>query len=147
MSISWSRCVLFASLAVAVESGCGGGVDQLHVARVSGKVSCNGKPVTAGMVIFMPRVEPGEDSMKSGKSASGLIQPDGTYVLSTYGSNDGAIVATHSVQVFAPPLEDDDIPLTVENQFACGNAPLEKVVYDTDNSIDLELEFTPAKKK
>lgn len=65
---------------------------QLPTAKVSGKVTLDGKPVPVGLVIFTP---------ESGRSASGKIQPDGTYVLETYDENDGAVLGRHRLGVMA----------------------------------------------
>lgn len=123
--------------------GCGGQPFQL--APVSGTCSCNGEPIQAGLVVFEPIPEAGSDLKVSGRSASGVIEPDGTFVLSTYKGTDGAIVGRHRVMVFAPALEDDDAPLTDANRWACGNAPLEETVSLGENLIDLDLNFTAPK--
>ena len=120
---------------------------ELKVAKVSGTVICNGEPLkTGGLVIFIPKAKAGQGVQDSGKAASGVVMPDGSYSLTTYTTDDGAVVGEHSVQVFAPPLEDDDAPITDANRFACGNATLQKTVEDSNNWIDLELTFEPAKK-
>jgi hypothetical protein len=122
-------------------TGCGG-AHEFKVAPVSGKVDCNGAPLKDGLVVFIPIPKGEVKSKESGRSASGVIQPDGSYQLTTYNSADGAIIGSHNVQVFAPAPIDDDAPLTDANRFACGNAPLEKTVVDGNNVIDLELSVT-----
>jgi hypothetical protein len=57
---------------------------------ISGKVIYNGQPLSFGSVTFQPT---------SGQPAWGEIQSDGTFVLSTYGPNDGAVVGTHKIKV------------------------------------------------
>lgn len=136
----WAVIVLIANVTVV---GCG--KPKFQLAPVSGACLCNGEPIPTGLVVFEPIPEPGTDLKESGRSASGMIEPDGTYVLSTYKGTDGAIVGRHRVMVFAPALEDDDAPLTDANRWACGNAPLEETVSLGENVIDLELEFTPLK--
>lgn len=121
--------------------GCGG--NKFPVAQVSGVCNCNGQPLKAGLVVFEPIPKPGSDRKESGRAAAGMIQQDGTYVLSTFGNNDGAIVGTHRVLVFAPALEDDDAKLTDANRYACGNEPLEQVVVQGKNVIELNLAHTP----
>lgn len=125
--------------------GCGG--NKFPVAKVSGVCNCNGQPLTAGLVVFEPVPKPGSDRKESGRAAAGVIQQDGTYVLSTFGNNDGAIVGTHRVLVFAPALEDDDAKLTDANRYACGNEPLEQVVSQGKNVIELNLNHTPPSTK
>lgn len=55
-------------------------------------MTLNGKPLACGSVVFAPDM---------GRAATGAIQPDGSYVLSTYGTADGAIVGKHRVAVVA----------------------------------------------
>jgi len=127
--------LLAACLATA---GCGG-VKEFKTAPVSGTVRCNGTLITAGLVVFTPIPKPGTKSQEAGRSATGIIQADGTFILSTYEDGDGAIVGRHRIQVMAPPPEDDDSPLTDENRYACGNETIEEVVEEGANLLELEL--------
>jgi len=74
--------------------GCGGS-DDFPTAPVSGIVTCEGKPLTGGRIIFSPMGDP--DSALTGKKGIGEIQPDGSYTISTYGNNDGAVVGNHQI--------------------------------------------------
>jgi hypothetical protein len=74
-------------LVILLLAGCNRGP---LVVPVSGKVLYNGKPLQFGSVTFQP---------PSGQPAQGEIQHDGTFVLSTYRPNDGAVVGTHKVRV------------------------------------------------
>jgi hypothetical protein len=132
------RHAAFLAVGICSLSACGGG-NEFPLAQVSGTVNCNGAPLKAGMVVFVPASTTDEKTNDTGRSASGIIQPDGTFQLTTYAANDGAIVGAHTVQVFAPPPVDDDAPLTDANRYACGNAPLQQTVVEGDNIIDLEL--------
>jgi hypothetical protein len=58
---------------------------------VRGKITYNGKPVTVGTVTFYPEV--------MGPAGYGAINPDGTYTLSTYEKDDGAVVGKHKVAI------------------------------------------------
>jgi hypothetical protein len=136
------RSALVLSVGLLSLSACGKS-DQFQVAPVSGTVKCNGTLITEGLVVFIPAGKPEGKSKDTGRSASGVIQPDGTYQLTTYTTADGAIVGSHTVQVLAPAPIDDDAPLTDANRYACGNAPLQKTVAEGKNVIDLELTFTP----
>ena len=84
----WHVCafVVFLLIAVVV-SGCDRGP---ILVPVTGKVLYNGKPLAFGSVTFQP---------PSGQPARGEIQGDGTFVLSTYRMNDGAVVGNHKVRV------------------------------------------------
>lgn len=74
-------------LAFAAAVGCDEGP---LVVPVSGKVVYNGKPLEFGSVTFQP---------PRGQPAIGDIQHDGTFTLSTYRPNDGAVVGTHKVRI------------------------------------------------
>lgn len=79
----------FLTICCAMLAGCGGS-GQLETALVQGTVKLDGKPLTQGMVIFSPL---------KGRGASGAIQSDGTFSLTTYQSGDGALVGIHKVAV------------------------------------------------
>jgi hypothetical protein len=68
--------------------GCGSG--QLPVALVKGKVTYKGKPLEFGSILFQPQM---------GQTATGQIKSDGTFVLSTYATGDGAIIGKHKVAI------------------------------------------------
>ena len=70
-------------------AGCGDG--QFPVRPAKGKILCSGKPVTSGSVTFTPISE-------AGKPARATVGVDGSFVLSTFGKFDGAIVGKHQVQ-------------------------------------------------
>ena len=90
------RALLFlASLGLAL-GGCGSGIHYEH-AKVHGKVTYQGKPVTFGSVLFIPVEPPKEGFMQP---ASGSINPDGTYELASQ-SDSGAILGEHTVLVIA----------------------------------------------
>lgn len=91
------RCFCLMAMA-ALLAGCGGG--GFAVAPVKGTVTCNGKAVEGGSVTLRPiEVDTIKNELK-GKPASGQVNPDGTFVLSTYGTNDGAVVGKHAVSFF-----------------------------------------------
>ncbi|WP_422925244.1 hypothetical protein [Singulisphaera sp. PoT] len=58
--------------------------------EVKGKVSYQGRPLTRGTITFRP---------DDGRPALGDIQPDGSYTLSTFEKDDGAIIGHHRVSV------------------------------------------------
>jgi hypothetical protein len=70
-----------------IASGCD---DKSAVAPVSGKVLYNGEPLPYGNIMFQPT---------QGQTAGAVIQPDGTFRLSTFSEFDGAIVGSHKVSV------------------------------------------------
>ena len=82
------------ALGVLTLSGCGGSLPE-----VSGTVTVNGQPATAGTVVFDP----------TGKGAMGIatIQEDGSYTVST-GSEEGLAPGDYAVTVTGnktPPTE------------------------------------------
>jgi len=84
----WYGSVFVATCFVAaVLSGCNRGP---MLVPVSGTVLYNGKPLEFGSVMFQPR---------SGQPAVGEIQPDGTFRLSTFALDDGAVVGIHKVRI------------------------------------------------
>jgi len=82
-------------LLLGAVAGCGSG----GKARVTGKVTVNGKPVTGGLVSFAPIAT---DKKEPGKPAAGEVQQDGSYTLGTESKNDGAVPGKHSVR-YTPP--------------------------------------------
>jgi hypothetical protein len=97
-----SRAALTVGVITAV-GGCGGG--EFETAPVRGTVTCEGSPVTSGTITFNPIAE---DAVGTpGKSATGKIGADGTFVLTTYKAGDGAIIGMHNV-FYAPPAEGDE---------------------------------------
>ena len=82
---------LVAFAAVAAIFACGSGCKQNpRVVPVAGKVLYNGKPLPFGTLMFQP---------DQGQAAVGDIQADGSFKLSSYGPNDGAVPGKHSVSV------------------------------------------------
>lgn len=95
--------VLF-PLGIALLCGCGGG-GEFDVAPVTGKVLCEGEPVTAGFITFTPIAK--DKKGEPGKPAAGIIQPDGTFELTTYEPGDGAVVGKHNV-TYSPPMAGEE---------------------------------------
>lgn len=83
MNLSLLRLSVVGLATILATAGCGDS-NIGDVAPVSGKVSVGGKPLTGGVITFVP------DSTKGGGeySPSGSIGPDGTYTLSTSGRGD-----------------------------------------------------------
>lgn len=98
-SVALAVCVFAAPLFL----GCGGS-NELAVVPVKGKILCEGEPVTAGTIIFMPVAA--DKKEVSGRPARGTIQTDGTFVLSTYEFGDGAIIGKHTV-TYKPPVKGE----------------------------------------
>jgi hypothetical protein len=86
-----SRPSLFALLPslllLALLAGCN---DGPQIVPLKGKVTYKGEPLKFGGVMLQP---------VGGQPASGTINPDGTFVLSTNSSGDGATVGTNRIRV------------------------------------------------
>lgn len=83
----------YAAILTAI-AGCGSG-NGLHLAKVRGKVTYKGQPITYGTIMF----EPDSARGTNGPSAVGSITRDGSFIMSTEESGDGAIVGLHRVAV------------------------------------------------
>lgn len=84
------------AIVMASLSGCGSDFEKPKLGKVKGKVTNGGKPVEAGHIVFTPVAGKGGDT---GQSATGEINPDGTYEITTFDTGDGAIVGQHVVTV------------------------------------------------
>ncbi len=82
-----------ASLSVALVAGCGDG--RPTRVPVSGKVLIDGKPLETGNIRVFAAAN---------RAASGKIEPDGTFKLSTYELGDGVVPGTHTVAVTGAKL-------------------------------------------
>jgi hypothetical protein len=78
-------------------AGCGGGIPGLQ--RVTGKITVPGGGPPPKGEISVVRFEPvaGTQAEGQAKGASGDIQPDGTFTLTTVQKNDGAFVGEYKV--------------------------------------------------
>jgi len=82
--------LIFLALA-SLLPGCSGQPDRPAVAPVHGKVIYRGKPVTGATVAFL--------CMGASRSAVGMTDESGNYLLTTYEPDDGAIIGSHVVTV------------------------------------------------
>jgi hypothetical protein len=77
-------------------SGCGSAVhDRPAVMPVAGKVTYKGKAVEGATVSFI--------AAKSPRTASGVTNAAGEYVLTTFDTGDGAVLGEHKVAIFKTP--------------------------------------------
>lgn len=105
----------FAALGCCAISGCGEDGGEFDVVSISGKITCDGKALGAGVgVQFIPVLAEGaigEDGRKLselGKSATAVVQEDGSFTLSTYGDGDGAVVGRHRIVILPATDESDE---------------------------------------
>lgn len=88
-----AAALLFNAVALIACEGCGqtSSATPLLTVPVKGKVSYKGQPLTRGTILFEPE--------GMGKDGHGEVQPDGTFVLTTYKPGDGAVIGAHRVAV------------------------------------------------
>jgi hypothetical protein len=125
--------------------GCGEESNTPETAPVTGTVTYKGKPVIGGTVTFIPESGPGNPGI-------GYIDRDGTYSLTTYERDDGAVLGKHkvTVEVFpgqaggapsALPGMESKLPSPIPKKYRLRDtSPLEFEVKQGDNVADLNLE-------
>jgi hypothetical protein len=107
-SVSLSPCLLV-SLSVLVLAGCGGG--PYKTARVSGRITLNGQPLSHAAITFQPIGS--EGNLNPGAGSGAFTDSDGRYLLKLIGQdNEGAVVTKHKVRITLTRREDsaDDRP-------------------------------------
>jgi hypothetical protein len=123
---------LLGLIALVAAIGCNSSPYEL--APVRGVVKIDGKPIRQGKVMFSP-VAQGDD-INPGRPAFGMLRQGGTYILSTYSDNDGAVVGKHWVTIINSA---EDLPRGVP-EFARVTAPEQRIVEaGKDNRIDINL--------
>ena len=114
-----------------------------ELAPVRGTVSIDGQPLTSGKLMFAPITS--SAGQEAGKAALGLLQPDGSYVLTTYEYGDGAVVGEHWVSILR--LNTETPPVTPASQGGARVTTFRRlairqrqtVVAGQDNQIDIHL--------
>jgi hypothetical protein len=130
------------ALLIGSSPGCGEKSKFPETLPVSGKVTYKGQPVTKGTVTFQP---------DKGQAATGAIEPDGTYRLSTFAEKDGALPGHHKVMIIAndadPTLMPGSSPgykppkdLIPKKYGALETSGLEAVVSKDKPTLDFNLE-------
>lgn len=142
--VVWKVAALALALPAVTLLGCGA-----PQAKVSGKVTFEGKPVPGGTLTFAP-IPSSDEDRTPGQPAKAEVQPDGSYVLGTKGAADGAQVGRHRVYYLAPP---PTLPPGFVQQASVGPPPSpyqglapktpEVEVKPGTNTIDLELVVPP----
>jgi hypothetical protein len=119
-------------------SGCLRGNPKTAV--VKGIVTYNGKPVPNGTVLFIPQTP--------GPTATGEINADGSYSLTTFAKGDGAVLGKHKVVIQAiqnmgSRLPEDRTPLPpplVPDKYTSpATSDLEADVQAKENTLDFKL--------
>jgi hypothetical protein len=132
--LTQSRRRMVAGLIATVVLGCGG--SSYDVAPVHGKLTVGSRPLSGAKVMFAP-IAKGETAA-AGKAAVGLTTSDGSFTLTTYSDQDGAVVGEHWVTIFAP----DGAPKGEANEVKYKRIPVPQkqvVAADQENVIDIAL--------
>lgn len=108
---------LCAALAAGLLSGCGS--NPYQQAPVRGRVTCQGKPATGGIVIFQPIDAPektGRPAGHPGSASSGTVGEDGAFTLTSKDgkSGRGALVGPHRIIFQMPPTTRP--PITADDR-------------------------------
>jgi hypothetical protein len=93
-------------------AGCGSG-NKLGTIPIRGVITYNGKPLTKGIVNYLPAAGGG------GRAASGPIAPDGTFILTTHTQHDGVIKGQYQIVIYSYD-ENPEEPKTREEREAMG---------------------------
>jgi hypothetical protein len=108
---SLSVALLSATLAALV--GCD---SAQQVAKVAGEVTFNGNKISTGTVTFYP--------LQGGRPSTGTIRPDGSYVLSTFASGDGALPGDYKVSIEAKSVTGAvPAPKSLKEEIAQASVP------------------------
>jgi hypothetical protein len=91
MAMRW-----FVIFALTALTGCGDGRPER--VPVAGVVLIDGQPLKAGNIKFVPQ---------NGRPSASKIAEDGSFALTCYDGNDGAILGTHRVQVSSNRIISD----------------------------------------
>ena len=85
--------------------GCGRpAADTPKVEPVSGAVFVSGNPAAGAVVTFHPVVPAGGNKYRP----HAVVQPDGTFRLTTYTTDDGAAAGEYAVTLYWPEKDDPD---------------------------------------
>lgn len=144
--VTWSTVVVLCGcLACLILPGCRRRPDLPPVAKVSGVVTLDGKPLPRGTIQFVPDASKGTE----GPTAVGTIDSEGHYRLKTAGV-EGAIVGFHKVGVYALKQEPADEtappppPLIPPKYFNPETSGLRaEVIAGQENEIDFPLRSGP----
>jgi len=130
---------VLAAWAIALTTGCGSGQTAPVDGRVKFKDGSEVSVLSGYEVDFQP------DSGKT--SATGHIAADGTFKLTTFGTDDGAIPGQHRVAITPPPSSDPDKPPQKSKLPAkyssFDTSELKVEIKPGRNPIELQLERAP----
>ncbi len=94
-------------------AGCGSD-NKLGTIPIRGAVTYKGKPLTKGIVNYLP-------AGGGGRAASGPIAPDGTFVLTTQTQHDGVVKGDYQIVIYSYD-ENPEEPQTREERERLGSS-------------------------
>jgi len=112
--------------------GCGGS-KEFQLVPVKGVVNCGGKPISGGTIVFSPVAVSG--TANSGRPAASKVAEDGSFELTTYRTNDGAIVGRHVVTYLV--AEEGETPSKVK--VPCRDASIEIEIKNAEDQLTVDL--------
>jgi hypothetical protein len=121
-----------AVIAVLVANLVGCGRHPAATFPVEGKVMFNGTPLSFGAVAFMP---------EKGPLARGRIESNGTFRLTTYKENDGAVPGIHRVRITCYEAQRPGFEMPKVEGFGMGKS-LIPVKYTQVDTSGLRVEVT-----
>ena len=116
---------------------------QVKTYPVKGQITFDGKPMQGGGAIsLIPMTD------QPGKTAAGIVKPDGSYVLGTYREADGSMAGQFRVVVFqetvkeAAPSADGTAPSSAATSTV---APADRIplIYSSDRQSPLTATIEP----
>lgn len=116
--------------------GCNRGPKLPPLAKTTGTVTLDGKPVTSGIVAFIPDIDKGLD----GPMGIGAIDSNGHYTVFTV-RVEGALVGCHKLRVEHPLAAAWAVPARYADTMHSGLTA--EVKADQDNVFDLPLTTKP----
>ncbi|MDR1492552.1 MAG: hypothetical protein LBT05_07510 [Planctomycetaceae bacterium] len=100
--------MIFLTIAGLIIVGGCQNVEKFPLAQVEGTVLCEGNPVAFATVYFVP-AEEGKSAI-IGKPGQAITKQDGTFRVSTYQPNDGAVIGKHTIRVGTSSSTDPACP-------------------------------------
>lgn len=130
MRIMLAFALIAVLLTIAALPGCGETSSTYTgpMIAVKGKVTYKGQPLIQGTVSFEPD--------GSGREGQGEIQPDGSYVMSTYKEGDGIAPATYRVAIIGKPKGGKPLPVKYRN---ASSSKLEADVTSEKTDFDFHI--------
>jgi len=96
-----NKCLQVVWVTAIIAAGCTKS-DNPKTYPVNGKVTYKGQPVSSGIVLLTPT--------ENGHAATGNLEKDGTFHLTTFQKGDGAVPGKYQVAVQAFPAEGAGLP-------------------------------------